>query len=144
MCSVFKELLTCFMVNKYINTTELDKIDPFCSTYQLSNIEMYLGADVMKREQELTRQAIEGGQETTKSNSAILNDFKCRCRMFLQTACCEIKKRYNISDKLLSSVHIFTPKMAIDSNIRQSFPSLFFFHGHSSTMHGECYITPDD
>lgn len=45
----------------------------------------------------------------------------------MQTACIEIQKRYDFVDKMFSNVHIFSPTNAIDSSIRQRFPSLSFF-----------------
>lgn len=136
ICRLFKEFLACFLETKYIDTTSLAEIDPMSSN-QLNNNEMYLGSILMMNEQELariahatdftSRQKLPANRfqsTAVKKHNAMMNDLKTRCRNFLQTACIEIKKRYNFSDNVLSKLYIFSPKYAIDSSIRQRFPTL--------------------
>lgn len=127
ICSVFKEFLASFLKSTYIDGTDLTKIDPYCSTYLLDTREMYLGTDFLLSEQEMTRNSLSNNIDSRKQTSEEINEVKIRCRSFLQTACKEMQKRYSFSDPILTNVHIFSPRNAIDSEIRQRHQSLSFF-----------------
>ena len=49
----------------------------------------------------------------------MVNEFRQRFRAFLQTACVEIKRRYNFSNPVLSFLKNFNPKHVLDKNMRK-------------------------
>lgn len=54
----------------------------------------------------------------------MVSEFKNRCRQFLQVACVQIRNRYDFSNEILSTLHIFNVNNAINPITRTSFPSM--------------------
>lgn len=54
----------------------------------------------------------------------MLRYFYVKCQNFLRTSCLQIKKRYNFDDPILSLLSCLSPKIALSSIQRQTWPSL--------------------
>lgn len=80
----------------------------------LRNEQMYLGVRVMNDLKNLG----------TRDQSE-LNRFFSNSRNFQITSAKQIKKRYRMSDPLLSKLHILHPDNAVSSKFRESVPSIF-------------------
>lgn len=89
-----------------LETIDFENKDKF-----LRNEQMYLGVRVMN------------DLENVRDQSE-LHRFFSSCRNFLITAAKEIKKRYCMSDPLLSKLHMLNPENAASSKFRESFPSI--------------------
>ncbi|GBP33759.1 Target of rapamycin complex subunit lst8 [Eumeta japonica] len=94
---------------------DLETIDFENKENFLRNEQMYLGVRVMNDLKNL-------GSSKDQSE---LNRFFSSCRNFLVTSAKEIKKRYHMSDPLLSKLLMLNPENAASSKFRESFPSIF-------------------
>lgn len=94
--------------------TELALIDPNRYDKHLKDTEMYLGVKVL--------QELQDSRLTARESE--VQDFFQRCRNFMSVACCEIKKRYDFSDPVISKLNCLTPTNASSLNFRKSVPSL--------------------
>lgn len=83
---------------------------------------MYLGAEVLKFSSKLINDARTSAEKTNISD--MLQHFRLRCRMFLQTACIQIQKRFDFDDKVLSSICIFDPSEVFKASTKTAYPSL--------------------
>ncbi|KAK4316440.1 hypothetical protein Pmani_012404 [Petrolisthes manimaculis] len=111
---LFKDLVLSFMERDYINKTEFSLIDPGRSDKHLRDTEMYLGVKVL--------QALNDSSITARKPE--LQEFFQRCRNFLSVACCEIKKRYDFKDPVISKLNTLAPSNAISGEFRKIVPSL--------------------
>ncbi|KAK4329212.1 hypothetical protein Pmani_000440 [Petrolisthes manimaculis] len=111
---LFKDLVLSFMERDYINKTEFSLIDPGRRDKHLRDTEMYLGVKVL--------QALNDSSITARKPE--LQEFFQRCRNFLSVACCEIKKRYDFKDPVISKLNTLAPSNAISGEFRKIVPSL--------------------
>ncbi|XP_076049531.1 protein FAM200B-like [Oratosquilla oratoria] len=112
--ALFKEIILSFMEREYVMKTELCLIDPNRKDKHLSDTEIYLGVKVL--------QELQVSRVTARKYE--LKEFFQRCREFMSVACCEIKKKYDFSDNVISKLNCLTPTNALSSNFRKSVPSL--------------------
>lgn len=94
---------------------DLETIDFENKEYFLRNEQMYLGVRVMNDLKNLG----------SSRDQAELNRFFSSCRNFLVTSAKQIKKRYRMSDPLLSKLLMLNPENAASSKFREYFPSIF-------------------
>lgn len=123
LTSTFKELLSAFLEPSYINRTPLNNINPKHESHQLLNEQMYLGAKVLIAQQNIERSSVKTTSNMSQTK-LMTDDFRNRCRMFLQTACIQLQKRFDFENKVLETLHIFDIVNALDSNIRTQYPSM--------------------
>lgn len=111
---LFKDLLLSFMERDYVMKTEFSMIDPTRSDKHLRDTALYLGVKVL--------QALKDSSITARKSE--LQEFFQRCRNFLAVACCEIKKRYDFNDPVISKLNCLTPSNALSGEFRKVVPSL--------------------
>lgn len=96
MCESYKEILSIYLNQDYVNRTPLNVINPNNSRYFINPINIHLGANVLNHKSKLSKQE--------------LDKFLIHVRKFLITTCEELKKRYDFDHPLLSKLHIFAPR----------------------------------
>ncbi|CAI6358771.1 unnamed protein product [Macrosiphum euphorbiae] len=114
MVSTYKDLLSSFMKQDYINKTPIHLINPENVDEYIPSTQMYLGIKVLK----------EIEKPNINSNKALLNDFYWRAQQFLKIACSQIKKKYDFSNPLMSKIKLMDPKVAT-SKIRENNSTIF-------------------
>lgn len=102
---IYRDILLCFLNRNYVMQNELQTINFENKEKWLKNEQMYLGVRVMN---DLKNDEI-------SKNKSELNIFYNTCRNFLTTSAKEIKKRYRMSDPLLSKLHVLHPTNAASS-----------------------------
>ncbi|KAF0749373.1 Dimer Tnp hAT domain-containing protein [Aphis craccivora] len=110
--SLFQEIF--FLKREYVTKTKLSAINPKMDKFQLIDRQLYLGAKVMSHIDE----------QNVIANNVCRKYFFERCRLFLQTAACEIQKRYNMDDIILSKLSTLKPKNVFSLEYRDVQPSL--------------------
>ncbi|XP_046975618.1 uncharacterized protein LOC124541725 [Vanessa cardui] len=113
--SLFRDILLCFLNRDYVMRHDLQIIDFENKDFFLRNNQMYLGVRVLNDLKKIV----------TAGNQSEINNFFTNCRNFLVTSAREIKKRYSMSDPVLSKLHILNPENAMSSKFRESVPSIF-------------------
>lgn len=108
MCTIYSDILLTFM------RTDLSKIEPVNGQYHLPQTQMYLGIKV----HQLINTPI------FKDKTQELAHFFDRCRKFLIKSAEEIRKRYNMSDPILSKLTILNANNTLSSTFREHNPSL--------------------
>lgn len=98
------------MSPQYVDSLETKDIDPNKTDKFINLNNMYLGIQVLEMVQ-------------SNQNNALKEDFFNRCRMFLITACVQIRARYDFSKKLYGLLDNLTPKKVLNGNNR--LPTLF-------------------
>ncbi|XP_050063107.1 uncharacterized protein LOC114121778 [Aphis gossypii] len=111
---LYTEILQCFLKKDYVFRTPLNDINPKNGQYQLINSQLYLGINVLRHKE----------KAEIVNDPSRLKDFYEKCRQFLQSATVEIKKRYNMSDPVLSKLKMLKPINAISLSFRDETPSL--------------------
>lgn len=111
---VYRDILLCFLERSYVMQTELGAIDPARHEKQLNNNQLYLGVGVATG---INHPDIMSKPEKKK-------EFFQRCRKFLEVGAQEIKKRWNFSDPVMSTIHMLAPKNALSHDFRQKMPSI--------------------
>ncbi|XP_050066483.1 uncharacterized protein LOC126555629 [Aphis gossypii] len=109
-----KEILLCFLKRSYVLQTPLDNINPNNGEFQLIDSGLYLGVGVMDLVND----------PKVLADNVRRKDFFKRCRDFFIVAAMEIKKRYNMSDPVLSKLHMLKPENAISHAFRETSPTL--------------------
>lgn len=109
MSDTYLELLRAFLNEVYI-TANLNDIDPYKESAQLSNNNLYLGFEVIGKLADI--------RKTMENNVAneLENDFKNRCRQFLQVSCQQIRKRFDFGDTIMSKLSLVNPETALSKN----------------------------
>lgn len=114
MVITYKELLCTFLKHNYVMQTPIHMIDPSDNSMILRNSELYLGVKV----------ATWISQKVIIQRPDLLNDFKKRCQEFIKESCLQIKKRYDFSDPILPLLNVLSPKVALSSKQRSTYPTL--------------------
>nr|CAH7749979.1 unnamed protein product [Callosobruchus chinensis] len=104
----YKELLMCYMNDRYVLQNDLMSIDPQNRTQFKKKNELYLGVKVLQLISEM------------KSNIVALDHFYDCCLNFFSTFCKQIRERYDFDDHLLSQLHQFKPKNATTTHRLES------------------------
>lgn len=113
--TLYQDILLCYMERNYVFKTKVELIDPGNETTFISIKNMYLGVHVMNLLED----------ETVKRHPDLITHFFTRCRLFMITACQQIKMRFNFNDPLLKNLNFFIPSNALSNNFRNNNPSLF-------------------
>lgn len=108
MNDLYYELLSTYMKKTYIDAeTDLDKIDPTDERYFKGLDEIYLGLGVQKQ------------LSTNEIPFERKREMKNRCRNFLVKACVGIRKRYALSDPVLTAISKLDPNSCFDDSSRE-------------------------
>lgn len=108
MKSTINDLLSAFLKPAYISKNNLNKLNPKDEKNQLPDDQLYLGANVLTFTSKIQNEAKSPVEQ--KNVAAMLDDFRTRCRLFLQTACVQMQNRYDFEDKVMTVLHIFNPR----------------------------------
>lgn len=93
VCDTYKDILLSYLQPNYVHKTELHNIDPNNISQFIDMKHLYFGIRVM--------------QNIDKLNQKQRDDFCIRCRQFLIVSASEIKKRFDLSDDILSKMSMF-------------------------------------
>lgn len=122
MTMTMRDILSSFLKSGYISKTALNAINTKDEASQLPNEQMYLGSDVLTFSSKLENDA------TTVSEKydiqILIADFRSRCRLFMQTACAQMQKRFNFDDKVWANISIFDPSELFKKEMKEKYPSL--------------------
>ena len=112
---LYKEILGMFCHPHLITPqSDMSNLDPADERNHKPIYQLYLGSSLHKMYQE----------KEYSSKRDMLRDVSVRCRMFLIKLCQEIKKRFNMNDKLLRNISYLNPLTLLDSKTRENCPSL--------------------
>lgn len=90
MCTSYKDILSSYIQQKYIEETDLDKIDPQNSNMFVPLNQIYLGVSLMNLE---NQPAIKNRIDSKD----LLCHFRTRCQRFLAKLSQEMRKRFDFS-----------------------------------------------
>ena len=113
--TLIKDILRCYMKQEIIScTSDITLIDPSDEKHFLPLENIYLGVDVHRLLQ----------SPEHRGNTDMIRHVRNRCRMFLITACLELKKRLPFGSKLLEMCSRFSVGKCVNLNILSSTPSV--------------------
>lgn len=109
MTELYQELLKSYMIDRYIHSTPLWKIDPEDSSKFKNKNNLYLGCYVMEEENKLVIQ----------ERQDLLDHFRGKCQEFLIETCVQIKNRYDFKNLLMEKIKIFKPGNVFNNDLRE-------------------------
>lgn len=101
LSTLYKSLLSCYMSSTYIRCKPLSELDPSDATNMLPLTAMYMGHKVSS---ELVKPEIRGQSEMVRG-------FLEHCQQLYIEGALQVKKRFPISDPILSSMVFLNPAL---------------------------------
>lgn len=109
------------MKQSYIRSTSLQLIDVDDVNHLLSNDEIYLGTKVVSVIESIMARPINVAMQ---NKWALVNEFKDRCRSFLQVFCKELRKRFDFDDPVMKTIGILKPNIVLSPDRLTNTPTL--------------------
>lgn len=112
MSAVYRLLLNCFCYSHIISHSNINDIDPANTSFHKPLNQIYLGVHL---------------HELFQKPEYHMNDIsliRTRCRIFLIEACNQIKKRFDMNNKLWKLASYLHPKSVLSIKVRDEIPSL--------------------
>ncbi|XP_046972275.1 zinc finger protein 862 [Vanessa cardui] len=111
MTVLYKELLGLIFPASYINSTDIELIDPTQEVYHKDLKDIYLGLGATK-----TLELVEENRKTI---------FRQNCKKFIVAACSAIRKRYPINDPIMTAISNLDPEICVSAGRPESLAPLF-------------------
>jgi hypothetical protein len=103
ICNVLRTIYECFLKRNYIQSTEIENIDPKNPHNYVKLEDLYLGANVVLTINNL--------------NAEQLHFFRCRCLDFLIEGCVQIHNRFPLKNNNLKKMTFLNPEEVKRGNI---------------------------
>lgn len=114
LTNLYRTLILMFCSDHVVHKTQLEDIDPTDEAHYLPLHQIFLGHSLHTYFQ----------SEGIRDRVSMIMDVRTRCRQFLVTMCCEIKRRFPLGDKLWKLSSYLTPTKALDSQSKLELTTL--------------------